>query len=95
MPDSNYVFYVFWRGLNTNNHPVVYVRTLANENSTLTNVTQGWSPSLELHAPEASDVGWPSVGDVWRENRVPAVNVVWPATVGKDEVIEYAHVQYP
>ena len=60
--DFNNVFYVFWRGLNSDNHPVIFVRALTTENSTLSNVTQGWSPIEELHAQDASSVGWPLIG---------------------------------
>jgi len=93
--DSNDVFYVFWRGLNSDNHPVIFARALATENSKVSNVTQGWSPQIELIAPGASDAGWPSVADVWRDYRSLGVDIIWRATVGRDQVIEYSHVVYP
>jgi hypothetical protein len=93
--DSNDVFYVFWRGLNSDNHPVIFARALATENSKVNNVTQGWSPQIELIAPGASDAGWPSVADVWRDYRSLGVDIIWRATVGRDQVIAYSHVVYP
>lgn len=93
--DSNDVFYVFWRGLNSDNHPVIFARALVTDASKVDNVTQGWSPEIELLARSASNAGWPSVADVWREYRQVGVDLVWPATVGKDVIMEYAHFQYP
>jgi len=93
--DSNNVFYVFWRGLNSDNHPVIFARALVTEDNSNSTVTAGWSPTIELRATDASNVGWPSVADVWHKNRTLGVDLVWSATVGKDKVVEYAHVKYP
>ncbi len=93
--DSNDVFYVFWRGLNSDNHPVIFARALATENSKVTTVTQGWSPLIELLAKDAADVGWPSATDVWMANRVEGIDLVWAAIVGTDQVVEYTHITYP
>jgi hypothetical protein len=93
--DANNVFYVFWRGLNKKNRPVIFARALATENSQVTKVTWGWSPIIELDDRNASDVWWPSVADVKPKNRAIGVDVVWRSTVGKNAVIEYSYVMYP
>lgn len=93
--DKNDVLYVFWRGLNNKDRPVIFVRALATENSGFAKDKQGWSPIFELDVPSASDVWWPSVADVRDNNRISGVDVVWSATVNKESVIEYSHVTYP
>ena len=93
--DSNDVFYVFWRGLNDKNRPVIFARALATENSTVSKVTWGWSPIIEIDNSNASDVWWPSVADMNRKNKATGVDLVWRATIGKDSVIQFAHVVYP
>ena len=93
--DQNDVLYVFWRGLNNKNRPVIFSRAYASEISKVTTVTSGWSPIIELDNRNASDVWWPSVADMCLSNRVIGVDVVWAATVGTDRVIEFSHVVYP
>jgi hypothetical protein len=93
--DANDVLYVFWRGLNDKNRPVIFARAYVTENSKVTKVTSGWSPLIQLDDRSASDVWWPSVADTWRSNRIVGVDVVWTATIGTDKVIEYSHVVYP
>lgn len=93
--DSNDVLYVFWRGLNERKRPVIFARALATESSKVSRVTQGWSPIIQLDDRSASDVGWPSVADVYYKNRITGVGVVWRANVGTGTVIEYSHVTYP
>jgi hypothetical protein len=93
--DVNDVLYVFWRGLNEKNRPVIFARAFATENSKVTQVTSGWSRPVELDDPNASNLWWPSVADVKPRSRVVGVDVVWEATIGKQSVIEYSHVTYP
>jgi hypothetical protein len=93
--DANNILYVFWRGLDDTNRPVIFARALATENSNVTRVTWGWSPIIELDDPNASNVWWPSVANMYFKNRMVGVDVVWSANVGKDAVIEYSHVIYP
>jgi hypothetical protein len=93
--DSNGVLYVFWRGLNSKNRPVIFARALATENSKVSRVTWGWSPVIELDYPSASDVWWPSVADVQPNSRVVGVDVVWRSNIGTKQIILYSHVTYP
>ena len=93
--DSNDVLYVFWRGLNEKNRPVIFARALATENSRVSKVTWGWSPIIELDIPTAADVWWPSIADMNRNNRSVGVDLVWQANIGKDSVIQFAHIVYP
>ncbi len=93
--DANNVFYVFWRGYNDKKRPVIFARAVAPENSKVTRVTTGWSPIIQIDDRDASDIWWPSLADVRPKNRVVGVDLVWTATVGKDSVIDYAHVTYP
>ena len=93
--DANDILYVFWRGLNSKNRPVIFVRALGTEKSKVAGVTEGWSPTIELDDRSASDVGWPSVADVWPTSSTVGVDVVWRGTVGKNKGIFFSHVTYP
>jgi hypothetical protein len=93
--DSNDVFYVFWRGYNTKNRPVIFARAFASEISMVSDVTSGWSPIINIDNRNASDVGWPSVADVWLSNRVVGVDIVWDLVIGTGRKIQYSHVVYP
>jgi len=93
--DSNDVLYVFWRGLNSKNRPVIFARALATENSKVSSVTWGWSPVIELDYRRASDVWWPSIADVQLNSRVVGVDVVWRSNIGTQQIILYSHVTYP
>jgi hypothetical protein len=93
--DANDILYVFWRGLNDKNRPVIFARAYATENSKVSRVTTGWSPVIQIDDRNASGIGWPSVADMYYRNRAIGVDLVWGETVGKNSAIAYSHVQYP
>lgn len=93
--DSNGVLYICWRGLTEKNRPVIFVRALVPETSSIADKTTGWSPIIILDDRECSDVWWPSIADAKFKHRVPGVDIVWRADHGRQWTIKHAHVTYP
>lgn len=93
--DSNNTVYVIWRGLNSKNRPVLFVRAYIPPNSKLQNINSGWSEIIMLDDRDSSNISWPCIATVNRKYNSPGVTIVWNATVGTKNTINISQILYP